>query len=351
MDILASPGRTLAAIVAYLCAVVVVATSAYMAAGWSLGDSFYMVLITVYSVGYNEVHPAETTYLRAVTLGTMIFGCTGTILFTGSLVQVLTASQLNRVFGRQRMERDVARLKGHVIVVGLGRTGMMLARELKAGGAGFVAVEVDPKKAETAEALGFLCVIGDGTDEDVLKEAGIGRARALATVLPNDAANVFITLSARSLNPEVTIVARGEMPATEGKLRQAGADHVVLPAHIGAERVAEVILYPELTRHPRRIDVQHARERVLRNMGLETEVVVAPEGGSMTGRSVAEIEARGAGRFMVVQVMRQAGEVVTRPEPDFVVAAGDGVMIVGRGVAGLRCLFDAPEATESPPAA
>lgn len=344
MNIFESPGRTLAAIVAYLLAVVVVATGAYMGAGWSLGDSFYMVLITVYSVGYNEVHPVDTDYLHAVTLGTMIFGCTGTILFTGSLVQVLTASQLNKIFGKQRMTRDIDALKNHVIVVGLGRTGMMLARELKAGGAKFVLVEKDAARAEAAEALGYLCVIGDGTDEEVLKEAGIARARALATVLPSDAANVFITLSARSLNRDVTIVARGEMPPTEGKLRQAGADHVVLPAHIGAERVAEVILYPDTAKNPTQAALQQARERVLRSMGLETEVVIAPEGGAMTGLSVAEIEARAEGRFMVVQLMRSGGEILLRPEPEARVAAGDGVMIVGRGVTGLRCLFEPPGA-------
>lgn len=344
MDIFHSPGRTLASIVAYLLAVVAIATGAYMAAGWSLGDSIYMVLITVYSVGYNEVHPADTAYLRAVTVGTMIFGCTGTILLTGSLVQVLTASQLDRIFGRQRMTREIDHLKNHVIVVGLGRTGMMLARELRAGGARFVLVDRDPQRIEAAEAMGFLCVQGDGTTEEVLKEAGITRARTLATVIPNDAANVFITLSARSLNHEISIVARGELPTTEGKLRQAGADNVILPAHIGAERAAEVILYPDTQKSPSQAALQQARERVLRSMGLETEVVIAPEGGAMTGLTVAEIEARADGRFLVVQLMRQGGEVLPRPDPSLTVERGDGVMIVGRSVAGMRCLFDAPDA-------
>jgi len=342
MNFYGSPERTLAAIVLYMFGVVVVATGAYVAAGWSLDDSFYMVLLTVYSVGYEEVHPVNTTYLHVVTLATMIFGCTGMILFTGALVQYLTVAQLQNLFGTNRMTREIDLLKDHVIVVGLGRTGMMLSRELKAGGAPFVIVEADLKKINEAHSLGYLATAGDGTDEGVLKAAGIDRARALATVLPNDAANVFITLSARSLNRDVTIVARGEMPATERKLRQAGADHVVLPAHIGAERVAQVILYPETARLIKDTAPMQRLDRMLRGLGLGTEAVVVPEKGALTGLTIAEIEARVDGRFLVVQIMRKGGEVLTRPDLDLRVEAGDGAVIVGREVSTARSLFEAP---------
>lgn len=342
MNMLGSPGRTLGSIVIFMVAVVVVATAAYMLAGWSLADALYMVLLTVYTVGYGEVHPIDTAYLHGVTTVTMILGCTGMILLTGALVQFLTISQMQQIFGMKRMTRDIDRLSDHVIVVGFGRIGMMLARELHAGEASFVVVEQDAKRVADARGLGYLCVVGDATDEESLVAAGIARARALATVLPNDAANVFITLSARRLNRQVEIIARGEMPSTESKLVQAGANRVVLPTHIGAERIAEMILYPETSRFLRASDKMQELERTLRGLGLEMQVVVVPEKGAFTGLAIEEIERRAMGRFFVVQLNRRDGNAITTPGGDLTVNAGDGVVIVGRGGQASRALFDAP---------
>src|SRR6202044_698010 len=139
-------------------------------------------------------------------------------------------------------------LKGHVVVCGFGRLGAVLARTLSASSAGFVILEENEARATDARAQGHLCIHGDASSEAVLLAAGVMRAHALATVLRNDALNVFITLSARALNPNLSIVARGELASTQGKLLQAGADKVVLPTHIGAERIAEVILYQESAR-------------------------------------------------------------------------------------------------------
>ncbi len=145
-------------------------------------------------------------------------------------------------------KKKIDRLTDHVIICGYGRIGQMLARELQAGKSAFVIVERGDGRMTAARELGFLSLQGDATDEDVLRLAGISRARALATVLPDDAANVFITLSARSLNRELTIIARGEAASTEGKLIQAGADRVVLPTRIGAERMAELLLYQNVAK-------------------------------------------------------------------------------------------------------
>lgn len=341
MNLIGSPGRTLAYIVVFMLLVVALATVAYMHAGWSFSDAFYMVLVTVYTVGYGEVHPIDTTYLHVVTMGTMILGCTGVILLTGALVQFLTITQLQQIFGKKRMTKEIDHLTDHVIVVGLGRTGVMLAKELKSAGTPFVIVDQDEKRGAEARELGYLCVIGDATDEASLEAAGIGRARALATVLPNDAANVFITLSARSLKPDLEIIARGEMPSTESKLQQAGANRVVLPAHIGAERIAEMILYPETERFLHESKRMQELERTLRRLGLDVQVVVVPEKGAFTDLTIEEIERRATGQFFVVQLNRGDGEVFTAPEGSLKVRAGDGVVIVGRGGQASRALFAA----------
>ncbi len=339
MNLFRSPGRTLANIVLFNLTVVVIATFAYMWAGWDFGDAFYMVLLTVYTVGYGEVHPIDTTYLHLVTVFLMIFGCTGMILLTGALIQFLTITQIRQILGSNRMQSEIDKLKDHVIVVGFGRIGYMLARELKAAGRKFVVLEMSEARASEIRENGYLCLVGDGTHEDVLKHAGIERAHTLACVLPNDAANVFITLSARALNPKIEIIARGEVPSTENKLKQAGADKVVLPAHIGAERIAELILYPEAARRLRTSSQMQELEHSLRGLGLEMDVVIVPAEGPLTGLSIAEIEERAHGGFFIVQVNRQSGETIASPDPALVVASGDGIVIVGRSVTAARALF------------
>jgi voltage-gated potassium channel len=333
-DLFRPPLRNLTLTVIFMMAVVVVATGSYMAAGWSFGDALYMVVLTIYTVGYEEIHPIVTPLLRQITIATIVFGCTGMIFLTSSLVQFITINQLQLVFGTKRMQSQVDRLSNHIIVCGFGRIGQMLAHELRAGSALFVILERSESRAEEARKLGYLTVQADATDEGSLKLAGIDRARALATVLPDDAANVFITLSARSLNRSIEIIARGEVPTTEKKLRHAGADKVVLPTHIGAERIAEMILYPEAAAHPER----GARdfERTLTTFGLQMEMVVAAEQGGLAGMTVAEIERKSNGGFFVVQLKHRSGKTTNRPSGEMAVEIGDGIVVVGReGIAGL----------------
>jgi voltage-gated potassium channel len=158
------------------------------------------------------------------------------------------------------------------------------------------------------------------------------RARTLATVLPNDAANVFITLRARGLNPGMEIIARGEVPATEAMLLQAGANRVVLPTHIGAERIAELIMYQETARFihgsPRMVEF----EQVLHSLGLELELIEAAPGSQIVGQTIEAIERKANGAVFIVRVNRRGGEAITNPDDKTVIERGDGVVIVGRGV-------------------
>lgn len=324
---LGSPVRNLAGGAAFVATVVALAIVGYTASGWSLGDALYMAVLTVFTVGYDEVRPIDTPALRAITIGLIGFGCTGMIFVTGALVQFFTAAQLREILDVRRVTSRIENLDRHVIVCGFGRIGNMLARELRAGRADLVVVERSELRSAEAHGAGYLCVWADATEEEALLRAGIARARVLATVLPDDAANVFITLSARSLNRNLTIIARGEAPSTERKLLQAGADRVVLPAHIGAERVAELILFPgsaEALRGPR------GTEQELRRLGLEFEVVVAEEGSAWAGLSVAEIERAAQAAFLIVAIERARSTIRQRPAPEMVVQAGDGVTVLGR---------------------
>ena len=238
---------------------------------------------------------------------------------------------------------EIDELSGHVIICGFGRIGVMLAQELAAGGANFVVVERASQQLAEARDAGYICLTGDATEEAVMIAAGITRAKVLATVLPDDAANVFITLSARSLNPGSEIIARGEAPTTESKLLHAGADKVVLPTHIGAERIAEMILYPQTAGFIRGSERMRETERGLNLLGLEIEMVVIPQNGALTGALVGEAERRGGGRFLIVQINRRDGEVIANPAANLRLEAGDGVALVIRGErAAAAALFAAP---------
>jgi Trk K+ transport system NAD-binding subunit len=337
-----SPFRNLVSIIAFMLVVVALATSAYVAAGWSFVDAIYMVLLTVFTVGYGEVRPIATPFLHFVTIATIVLGCTGMILLSAALVQALTFSQIQQLLGANRVKTDINKLKDHVIVCGFGRIGVMLAKDLAAGGADFVVLERNEGRLNQARELGYLCWQGDATDETALAAVGVDRARILATVLPDDAANVFITLSARSLNPGLQIIARGEAPTTESKLIQAGANKVVLPTHIGAERIAEMILFPETARFIRGSARMQDFEKVLRDLGLAMEVMVTAEKSAVAGLTIAELETRAKGAFFVVQINRRDGDSVTRPPGDLKIEGGDGLVVVGRASAAVNALFTAP---------
>jgi voltage-gated potassium channel len=343
--LLDSPVRNLTVGVIYTLVVMAAATIAYMAVGWSFRDALYMVIITTYTVGFGEVRPINTPALNVITIALIVLGCTGIIFLTGALVQFITLSQLNKVMGLKRMNSQIDQLKGHVVVCGFGRLGTALAKTLSASSAGFVVLEYNEARAEEARAQGYLCIHGDATTEAALIAAGIMRAHALATVLSNDALNVFITLSARALNPALSIVARGERASTESKLIQAGADKVVLPTHIGAERAAELLLYQESARFIDGLERSHGFQRVLHNFGMELEVVTAAPQSPAVYMTVAGIERQAKGAFFIVQVNRRDGDVHTAPPPDTVIGEGDGVVLIGRPnrASMLTSLFEAQQ--------
>lgn len=325
------PRVTLFYALGYIVLVVFAFTIAYRLAGWSWGDSIYMVLITAFSVGYGEVHPVDTPAMRTLTISLIFFGCTGIIFVTGSLVQWLTEAQIQRVLGGRRMQHEIEKLKDHAIVCGYGRIGRMLASQLREGGMPFVVIDVDPDRIEEAREDGHLTLQGEATDESILRTAGLVRARVLATVLPHDASNVFITLSARNLNPSIRIIARGEVPTTERKLIQAGANRVVLPAHIGADHIAHLILHPNASslldrQSPDGRELEHH----LGGLGLRLEEVEIGRGSNYANRQVSEVERESSGRMLVVAIQRKEGGTEFSPPPGAVLLVGDALMVLRR---------------------
>jgi voltage-gated potassium channel len=315
---------------AFVFCVSVIATAGFMLNGWSFDDAFYMTVLTIFTVGYEEVRPVDTVTLRLVTGFLIIVGCTGMIYLTGALVQFITFGQLQELLGATRMSKQIEDLEDHVIVCGFGRTGNMLAKELMQGKAKFVVIEPAQTRCLEAKAMGYLTMNADAIEENVLKQAGIAKARALASVVSSDPINVFITLSARSLNKSIQIIARGEEPSTEKKLLQAGANAVILPTHIGAEQIASLILFPAIAGVIQASDRRRQMEIDLRTLGLEMEVVAMAEGSLFAGRSVEEIERRADNSFFIIAVERFGAKTVERPQPHMRIYPGDGVTVIGR---------------------
>jgi voltage-gated potassium channel len=307
-----------------------VAVIGYVSAGWKLDDSIYMVIITIFGVGYGEVQPVQSPELRALTIMVIIAGYGAVIYTVGGFMQMLIDGELNKALGARRMSRDIDRLEGHTIICGVGRMGTILARELFAAKKPFVVVDCDERRLQAAEDQGYLIVNGDATEEYVLDQAGIRRAAALASVLSADATNVFVTITAREMNPHVLIIARGENPRTEKKLLGCGANRVVLPTAIGATKVAQLIIRPTAENMLQQLTSRGDMKDELGHIGLQfDELVVAPD-SPLVNQALNKIEVRSNHGFLIVGIRQPDGKLTLNPSSEVKLLAGDVVIVLGR---------------------
>lgn len=305
-----------------LAAVVVLAITGYVLLGYNLVEAIWMVVITISSVGYGE-RSAQGPVFQLFTVGVIVLGMSAAAYTLGGLVQLLTQGEVERVLGIRRMTREIERLTGHVIVCGYGRMGQLLTASLRRQKLPFLLVDRDPKLADDARQLDYLVIAGDATVDSVLLSAGIQQAKTLVTVLPSDADNVFITLTARNLCPQLQIIARAEQRSTESKLRQAGADKVVMPALVGARQLSRLIT------HPATADlIELVQENDSVEFQLE-EIELAPK-SRLVGATVRDTEAHRKHRLLVAAIKQADGNMVFNPDADHKFAAGDVVIIMGR---------------------
>lgn len=297
-------------------------------AGASLADAVYMVIITIFGVGYGEVVPVDTVPLRGMTMTLIVVGYGAVIYTGGGFIQLLVDGELNRLLGARRMTREIDALTDHVIICGYGRVGLELARQLHAAGHPFVAI--DTEGGGLHHDPDHLVITGDASEEEVLAEAGIDRARTLAAVLSEDAVNVYITVTAKTMNPALTIISRGEDHRVEGKLRSCGADHVVMPTGIGATRMAELITRPSAEELLERLEGGSETGEDLALLGLHVHPIAIPADSPMVRRTLGEIEFQGAHGYLVVAIHTAAGDTVMSPPADTMLQAGDTVVVLGR---------------------
>lgn len=289
--------------------------------GWSWFDSLWMVFITLTTIGYSEVH-ALTPWGRVFTIGYMTFGL-GLVTYGFSQVAryVVEGGLRHDLIERRRRYR-MERLKDHVIVVGYGRLGREVVDALLQGGTQVCVVDNDPELFDDVPSQSVL-LVGDGTHDQVLELAGIDRARGIAIATPHSATNVYVTLAARQLNPDIDIVTRVDDPDAYDKARRAGADRLVTPFGVGAHRMAHALLHPEASQL-----VDEVVKRQSSDVGMQ-DVRVGSQASRWHG-TLRELDLRARVNVLVVAIRRPDGTLMAMPDPDAEVRAEDVLVVVGR---------------------
>ena len=287
--------------------------------GWSFFDGFYMVLITLATIGFGEIYPLSYAG-RWLTVGIIISGIIYFALLIGYVVQLASEGRVFQIMRRRRVDKAIAALTGHCVLCGYGLLGRVVAGELSADGVDVVVIESDDKKAEEIEGAGYFHVLGDATSDDVLSRVGIGRAKALVAALSNDPANVYVVLSARALNPDLYIVARASDPRHISKLQTAGANRVLLPHLIGGQSIAHAIQRPTVE------SFMHHH-----NSGDEVqlgECYVSPI-SPLVGKSLAQSALTKSHDVNIIAIKTATSTVLQKTRADTVVQAGDILLVAG----------------------
>ncbi len=302
--------------------VVVLGTVGYMLVeGWPLLDSFYMTVITLTTIGFGEVHPLSDAG-RMLTVGVIVcgLGLVGYAVVAGT--RFVIEGELNDYFTRRRSVRTIKNMQDHFVVCGFGRMGSLICRQLKERGIPFAVVEKEPETQAKIAERRYPLSTGDATDERVLLSAGIKHARGLVSVLDSDAANVYVVLTARELNPALEIVARSGTLGAHKRLLRAGADRVIDPYQIGGMRMVMGILKPAVMSF-----IEMAMD--YKELGVEIEQIPVTVQSAYAGKTLIETAIRRELDLIIVAIRKKDGRMVFNPGPQTVVEESDILITMG----------------------
>lgn len=285
-------------------------------------EATWISVISISTTGFSEQSTMSPGF-QLFTIGVVVLGVFGTAYAFTGLVQLLLAGEIERFYGRRRMEREIGRLNNHVIVCGYGRLGITLANDLAEDGQQLVVIENDMAKAQQVEAEGHLVIEGDATEEDVLAKARLDVAKSLVTTLPSDADNVFITLTARDINKKVQIIARAEGPSTQRKLQRAGASKVVMPTSSSARHMVRLITRPS-TAHL----IELVGERSFLDLEMD-ELLISPS-SDLVGVTVGKSEVNYKHKLLVVAIKQSDETMVFNPGGSYEFKSNDVAIVMGK---------------------
>jgi voltage-gated potassium channel len=287
-----------------------------------LFEAFYMTIITLSTVGFSEVIPLSQTG-RSITVIIIILGISVGAYTIGMLVRALVEGELVKIFGRRKVQKQISGLKNHFIICGFGRIGRIVCSELDNDKFDFVIIEQDPSVIEQIEARKYLYLDMDATSEEALMQAGIMEAKGIVTAVNSDANNVFITMTAKSLRPDVFVLARASEEQNEAKLFRAGATRVVSPYLIGGRRIAQMLKKPTVVDF---VDIAMMGS----HLGLMIEEATIGDNSSLIGKNLIDSHLRKDYGVIIVAIKKISGDMVFNPMPSEKLEAGDVIVVLGK---------------------
>ena len=288
---------------------------------WRFLESLYMTVITITTVGFNEVHPLHSEG-RVFTIALALVGVFTLFYAATAAIRAIVSGEVRGDIGRQRMERTLSELRDHVIVCGFGRMGRFVCAELSASGHPFVALDKQPAALQGFQMAHGLALTGDATSDGVLRKAGIDRARVLLSLAAADAENLYITMSARLLNEKLLIVSRAEDQATQKKLLRAGANRVIAPYVIAGQTVVQAVERPTALSF-----LELATRSDYRELQIE-ETEVKP-GSRLAGSRLDDAHLRREMGITVVAVKKPDQKMIFSPSPEVLLEPGDILICLG----------------------
>ena len=307
----------------FFIALLVAGTTGYMMfEGFIFWDSIYLTAMTITTVGYGDIVPVHPSG-KVFTIF-LVFTGVGFVLYAFSrLAETMVEGGLRNILERRKMNKKVAQLRNHYIVCGYGRIGRVICQVLKENGRPFVVIENNDEEIRNIEAEGFFALLGEASDDEMLITAGIKEALGLIAVVSTDADNVFITLTARGLNPGLFILARSSGTlGSDTKLMRAGASKVISPYDIGARRMAQLIVRPTVIDF---IDLtMYAGE-----LGLRMEEMVVSKKASFANKNLMDSGIRKKYDIIVVAIKREGEGMIFNPKPDTMILQGDILIVLG----------------------
>lgn len=294
----------------------------YLVEGMTLFESFYMTMITISTVGFMEVKPLSV-YGRIITIIIIITGVSIGAYTIGMILKMFVEGEISKTFGRRKMEKQISELRDHYIICGYGRIGSLICRELFAHDIGFVVIDNDLLAIERMEKEKILYLDLDATSDEALMSAGIMNAKGIVTAVKSDADNVFITLTAKGLRPDIFVLARASDEKSVVKLKRAGATKVVSPYLIGGKRMSEVLIRPTVVDF---LDIT----MMDRGLGLVMEEVTVKEGSGLVGKNLIESNLRKDYGFIIVAIKKHKGEMIFNPMPEERLDSNDVIVVLGK---------------------
>lgn len=290
-----------------------------LVADWPLIDSLYMTVITLSTVGFTEVHPLTTAdkifvcFFLTVGLGVFMYGI-------AELGESVVRSELGMWWKEKKMSDTISALKNHFIVCGVGRMGKLLCEDLADRKIPFVVIDTSENVIEFCRSKGWPAMQADATDDETLEQAGIHRAKGLATTLSSDSDNLYVVISSRLASQSVRIVSRAFEDGSERKLKRAGADCVVSPYESGASKMGQLLTNPKLNDFVEIISD--------RNIAFDLAGVPVPEGSPLANKALMNTDLRQRG-VIVIAIRRKNGEFVLAPEGSTCIETGDELFALG----------------------